>query len=67
MTILVFVSSLLAAMALGMPIAYALIVCAVALMVQLNFFDAQILAQNLLSGTAASPCSPYRSSCSRAR
>ena len=51
MTILVFVSSLLAAMALGMPIAYALIVCAVALMVQLNFFDAQILAQNLLSGT----------------
>lgn len=51
MTILVFIASLLAAMAIGMPIAYALILCGVALMLQLDLFDAQILTQNLVSGT----------------
>jgi tripartite ATP-independent transporter DctM subunit len=51
MTILVFIASLLAAMAIGMPIAYALILCGVALMVQLDVFDAQILTQNVVSGT----------------
>lgn len=51
MTILIFVTSLLAAMAIGMPIAYALIICGVALMLQLDMFDAQILAQNLIGGT----------------
>ncbi|OBZ95839.1 L-dehydroascorbate transporter large permease subunit [Pararhizobium polonicum] len=51
MTILIFVTSLLAAMAIGMPIAYALIICGVALMLQLDIFDAQILAQNLVGGT----------------
>jgi tripartite ATP-independent transporter DctM subunit len=50
MTIAIFLSSLLGAMALGMPIAFALIVCGVALMVQLNNFDAQIVAQNLVGG-----------------
>lgn len=51
MTILIFIASLLAAMAIGMPIAYALIVCGIALMLQLDMFDSQILAQNLVSGT----------------
>jgi tripartite ATP-independent transporter DctM subunit len=51
MTILIFVTSLLAAMAIGMPIAYALIICGIALMFQLDMFDSQILAQNLVSGT----------------
>jgi tripartite ATP-independent transporter DctM subunit len=51
MTILVFVTSLLGAMCLGMPIAFALLVCGVALMVHLGNFDTQILAQNLLEGT----------------
>ncbi|MCM2474585.1 TRAP transporter large permease subunit [Rhizobium sp. CG5] len=51
MTILIFVTSLLAAMAIGMPIAYALILCGVALMLQLDMYDAQILAQNLVGGT----------------
>jgi tripartite ATP-independent transporter DctM subunit len=50
MTIAIFLSSLLGAMALGMPIAFALIVCGVALMFQLNNFDAQIIAQNLVGG-----------------
>jgi tripartite ATP-independent transporter DctM subunit len=50
MTISVFLFSLLGAMALGMPIAFALLACGVALMVHLNSFDTQILAQNLLEG-----------------
>ena len=50
MTIAVFLGSLLAAMALGIPIAYALLLCGVALMWHLNLFDAQILAQNLIEG-----------------
>ena len=51
MTVAVFIFSLLGAMALGMPIAFALLVCAVALMIHLGNFDAQIIAQNVLEGT----------------
>ena len=50
MTIFVFVASLLGAMMLGMPIAFALLVCGVALMAFMGNFDTQILAQNLLEG-----------------
>lgn len=50
MTIAVFLGSLLAAMALGIPIAYALLVSGMALMWHLNLFDPQILAQNLIEG-----------------
>ena len=45
MTVLVFLVSLLGAMALGMPIAISLLVCGVALMLHLGMFDAQILAR----------------------
>ena len=55
MTVLVFLGSLLAAMALGVPIAYALLVCGVALMVHMGSFDAQILAQNLIEGANSFP------------
>jgi len=55
MTIAVFLFSLLGAMALGMPIAFALIVCAVAMMWQLNMMDAQIIAQNLIAGADSFP------------
>jgi tripartite ATP-independent transporter DctM subunit len=51
MTLTVFLGSLIAAMALGMPIAFALLVCGTALMVFMNQFDAQILAQNVIAGT----------------
>jgi tripartite ATP-independent transporter DctM subunit len=54
-TIAVFLGALLGAMALGMPIAYALLVCGVALMVHLDMFDAQILAQNLVNGADSFP------------
>jgi tripartite ATP-independent transporter DctM subunit len=50
MTIFIFMASLLGAMALGMPIAFSLLACGVALMVHLDSFDTQILAQNLLEG-----------------
>ena len=50
MTIGVFLGSLIAAMALGIPIAYALLLSGVALMWHLNLFDPQILAQNLIEG-----------------
>lgn len=55
MTVAIFLGSLLGAMALGMPIAIALLVCGVALMVELNAFDAQILAQNIVSGADSFP------------
>lgn len=55
MTIFVFISSLLGAMALGAPIAISLLVCGVALMAWLGMFDAQILAQNLVSGADSFP------------
>jgi tripartite ATP-independent transporter DctM subunit len=50
MTILVFVGSLLAAMALGMPLAFSLLVSGVALMLHLDLFDTQIVSQNLING-----------------
>jgi tripartite ATP-independent transporter DctM subunit len=42
--------SLLAAMALGMPLAFSLIVSGVALMLHLDNFDTQIVSQNLING-----------------
>jgi tripartite ATP-independent transporter DctM subunit len=50
MTVLIFLGSMLGAMATGMPIATALLFCGVALMVWLSMFDAQIVAQNLVGG-----------------
>ncbi|MDP3865066.1 MAG: TRAP transporter large permease subunit [Rhodoferax sp.] len=56
MTVAVFIFSLLAAMAIGMPIAYALLVCGLSLMAFLSAtsglvtFDSQILAQRFVDG-----------------
>jgi TRAP-type transport system large permease protein len=50
MTVLVFIVSLLGAMALGMPLAFSLIVSGVALMLHLDNFDTQIVSQNLING-----------------
>jgi TRAP-type transport system large permease protein len=50
MTIVIFLGVLLGLMALGMPIAFALMLTGVALMWHLDFFDAQLLAQNMLAG-----------------
>ncbi|HMN93237.1 MAG TPA: TRAP transporter large permease subunit [Hydrogenophaga sp.] len=50
MTIALFLAVLFAAMTLGVPIAFALMLTALALMVQLDFFDAQLLAMNVQAG-----------------
>ena len=55
MTITIFLGSLLAAMALGIPIAFSLLLCGAALMWHLNMFDAQILAQNVIEGANSFP------------
>ena len=55
MTITIFLVSLIGAMALGVPIAFSLLVCGVALMWHMDMFDAQILAQNLMEGANSFP------------
>ncbi|AMO24374.1 TRAP transporter large permease subunit [Ramlibacter solisilvae] len=55
MTIAIFLGSLLGAMALGVPIAFALLASGAALMWHMNMFDAQILAQNTLEGANSFP------------
>jgi len=53
MTILVFLGALATGMFIGMPIAFALLLAAVALMFQQDMFDSQIIAQNLINGTTS--------------
>ena len=55
MTVLIFLGSLLGAMALGIPIAFSLLLSGVALMWHLDLFDAQILAQNVINGADSFP------------
>ena len=55
MTVAIFVGALIGAMALGIPIAFALLASGVALMWHLDLFDAQILAQNLINGADSFP------------
>ena len=50
MTVAIFLGSLCGAMALGMPIAFALLFCGIALMTFLGLYDTRILAQNLIIG-----------------
>jgi tripartite ATP-independent transporter DctM subunit len=55
MTVAIFLGALIGAMALGIPIAYALLATGVALMWHLDLFDAQILAQNVINGADSFP------------
>src|SRR5881394_405472 len=55
MTVFIFLGSLIGAMLLGIPIAFALLVSGVALMFHLNMFDPQILAQNVVNGADSFP------------
>ncbi|WP_096200522.1 TRAP transporter large permease [Bacillus sp. FJAT-45350] len=50
MALAVFVGSLLGVMVLGVPIALALLISGVALMLYLDIFNSQIIAQNLING-----------------
>jgi len=55
MIVAIFVLSLLAAMAVGVPVAFSLMACSIAMMLYMDFFDAQIMAQNMLSGADSFP------------
>jgi tripartite ATP-independent transporter DctM subunit len=55
MTIAIFLAALIAAIALGIPIAYSLLLSGIALMWHLGNFDAQILAQNVIEGANSFP------------
>jgi tripartite ATP-independent transporter DctM subunit len=50
MTVAVFLFSLCGAMAIGMPVAFALIVCGLALMLHMGIFDSQIVSLKLIEG-----------------
>ena len=55
MTIAIFLGALLGAMAIGVPIAFALLATGAALMWHLGTFDPQILAQNTIEGANSFP------------
>lgn len=55
MTILVFLGVLLGGMAIGLPIAFALLVSGAALMWQLGMFNGQIIANNVIHGADSYP------------
>ena len=55
MTIAIFLGALILAIAMGIPVAYSLLLSGVALMWHLDLFDAQILAQNVLEGANSFP------------
>lgn len=55
MTIAIFLAVLFAAMIFGTPIAFSLMLTVVALMWHLDFFDAQLLSQNVLAGIDSFP------------
>ena len=55
MTIAIFLGALILAIAMGIPVAYSLLLSGVALMWHLDMFDAQILAQNVLEGANSFP------------
>lgn len=50
MTLVVFIASLLGAMAIGVPVAFALMFCGVTLMWYMGMFNSQIIAQNMIAG-----------------
>jgi tripartite ATP-independent transporter DctM subunit len=50
MTIVVFLVSLLGTMAIGVPVAFALMLCGIVLMTWMGIFNTQIVAQNMIEG-----------------
>ena len=50
MIIAIFLSTLIIGIVVGIPVAYVLVLCGVALMLHINFFNAQIVSQNMILG-----------------
>lgn len=55
MTLIIFLGTLLSTIAIGIPIAFSLLISAIALMWHMDLFDAQILAQNVINGADSFP------------
>ncbi len=55
MTVVIFLAVLLGCILMGIPIAFSLLLCGLALMLHLDMFDVQILAQNLVNGANSFP------------
>ncbi len=55
MTVFIFITSLLALMALGMPVAFALIGCGLCMMYFMGMTDPQIVIQNMWDGANSCP------------
>lgn len=55
MTAIIFLTTLFGSIAIGVPIAFGLLICAVALMYNLGSVDAQILAQKVIDGADSYP------------
>ena len=55
MTVFIFISSLLALMALGMPVAFALVGCGIVMMYHMGLTDPQIVIQNMWDGANSFP------------
>lgn len=55
MTILIFIGSLLALMAIGMPVAFALIGCGLAMMFHVGVTNPEIIIQNMWDGSNSFP------------
>lgn len=56
MAVVIFLCCLLGGIAIGLPIAWSLLLCGAALMAYLDMFDVQIMAQTLVNGATVSPC-----------
>jgi TRAP-type transport system large permease protein len=52
---LVFIISMLGFMAVGVPLAFALVLCGASMAFALNFWDTQLFAQNLVAGVDSFP------------
>ena len=50
MTVMIFIGSLVGCILIGIPVAFSLLLCGLALMVNQNMFDVQIMAQSLING-----------------
>jgi TRAP-type transport system large permease protein len=55
MTLALFLGVLLGSILLGLPVAFALLLAAIALMLQMDLFSADILAQALINGVDSFP------------
>lgn len=67
MTLAIFLSVLIISILLGLPVAFALLLSSIALMLHMDLFSSDILAQALVNGVDSFPYSLSRSSSLQAR